>query len=477
MRPLPPVLALLALLITAPAASADVYCVDNPQCPPGGVAYDTPQGALDAANAGTDADSVHMGPGLYTGPFRVDEGTTLAGAGRGATTLTGPADAHILTVGGGRVRDLGLRLGDDATHGMLAGSGTATRVDVDGSALTTAGVGIGVDEFGFALTDSRVVMAHGTGIVGGELVLTDASIDAPTAYRHNDRRASLQRVLITGRTGIENVGGGLDADAVAIIVAGEGARAITAGPGFPFSTSELRHATLLGPAGTGTAVRAIADCDDGSEVSLLDSAIEGFALHVERTSPEGCGDGDPGPTVDVSLSRTAYDPDRVSQAGSGSLTTNQTIAATSLGLDADHVPQPGSPLIDAGDPAEPAGLDVRGLPRPSGAAPDLGAYEYQRDYDPVRRTRPKAVRLRARKIGPRRYRATATVIRKGGRGECTGGVARFKKIPGGARRKRFGAACRAKIVVRARPGTRLRVRFGGTETLKPKRSRTIRLRG
>jgi hypothetical protein len=48
---------------------------------------------------------------------------------------------------------------------------------------------------------------------------------------------------------------------------------------------------------------------------------------------------------------------------------------SALKVDAAGKPEPGSPLIDAGDPASfPAG-DILGVPRPGGAAPDAGAYE------------------------------------------------------------------------------------------------------
>ena len=36
---------------------------------------------------------------------------------------------------------------------------------------------------------------------------------------------------------------------------------------------------------------------------------------------------------------------------------------------------PGSPAIDAGDPASFPATDVTGAPRPRGRAPDAGAYE------------------------------------------------------------------------------------------------------
>jgi hypothetical protein len=41
-----------------------------------------------------------------------------------------------------------------------------------------------------------------------------------------------------------------------------------------------------------------------------------------------------------------------------------------------HALLPGSPAIDAADPTTFPGTDQRGVTRPQGAAPDIGAYEF-----------------------------------------------------------------------------------------------------
>ncbi|MEA2331121.1 MAG: hypothetical protein QOH58_1259 [Thermoleophilaceae bacterium] len=105
------------------------------------------------------------------------------------------------------------------------------------------------------------------------------------------------------------------------------------------------------------------------------------------------------------------------------------------------------------------------------AAPGLA-----QDYDVP--TKPKAVKLKAKKVGKRRYKVRATVVLKASqtKADCAGGKAKFTARPGGKLTTTFDAKCHADITVKANPGTKLKVRFGGTDALLPKSSRTIRLR-
>ena len=84
------------------------------------------------------------------------------------------------------------------------------------------------------------------------------------------------------------------------------------------------------------------------------------------------------------------------------------------------------------------------------------------------------MRLRL-KTGKRRYKVRATVVAAGGSCDCGGGAG-SPRGPAAALTTTFDAAChRGHHGAGARAGTRLKVRFGGTDTLKPKRSRRIRL--
>jgi hypothetical protein len=100
----------------------------------------------------------------------------------------------------------------------------------------------------------------------------------------------------------------------------------------------------------------------------------------------------------------------------------------------------------------------------------------QDDY--VVPTPPKAVKLTIKKVGKRRYKVRATVVLKANQRkiDCEGGVAKFTAKPGGSLKTTFDRKCHADITVKADPGTKLKVRFGGTDNLLPKTSRTVKLR-
>jgi len=62
--------------------------------------------------------------------------------------------------------------------------------------------------------------------------------------------------------------------------------------------------------------------------------------------------------------------------GPGNLSADPGFAAPAWGSDGDFHLTAGSPLIDAGDPTGAPSIDLEGLARPAGAAPDIGAHEY-----------------------------------------------------------------------------------------------------
>lgn len=92
-------------------------------------------------------------------------------------------------------------------------------------------------------------------------------------------------------------------------------------------------------------------------------------------------------------------------------------------------------------------------------------------------TRPKAVKLTVKKVGKLRYKVRATVVLYQDQvGSCEAAKATLTAVGLGKVTTTFDAACHADFKVRANRGTRLRARFGGTDTLLPRTSRTVRLR-
>lgn len=96
---------------------------------------------------------------------------------------------------------------------------------------------------------------------------------------------------------------------------------------------------------------------------------------------------------------------------------------------------------------------------------------------------PKALRLKARRVpGTRRYKVRATVVLKAGQDKsgCEGGKLVAKATPGGKLRTTFDARCHADFKVRVPRSlnprqVKLKGTFKGTDILRAKRSKTIRL--
>jgi hypothetical protein len=115
-------------------------------------------------------------------------------------------------------------------------------------------------------------------------------------------------------------------------------------------------------------------------VNLTNTIIRGVSAAL-AASPTGAG------KLTISASYSDYDPSGNYSAGNASIVeTNVSNVGDARFVDAaggDYRLLPGSPLIDAGDPATAQGLDLAGRPLVAdgngdgGARRDLGAFEFQ----------------------------------------------------------------------------------------------------
>lgn len=393
---------LLAFAFPAVAGATD-YCVDAvPACGPKNVA--SFQEALDKAAAATDADRVFLGASTYTAPvangFAYDNPggpVEIIGAGQDSSTPTivtsapGASD-HVLRLMGGpgsSLHDLKIELPPTAISGLrgLETNATARRITVVDAATVQTTPRVGVLLRGGVLEDSLVVLntnsdgvilVDGAGAVRGSRITasiglsSDGGVVERTDVNATTTGVVLQRNQTTIRSSQIRVSGGNATGFYAIVQPGSDTTVIADG------------VDLLGPAGPGaTGVRAETAYAPASSVSvtLTNSLLRGFpkALYAYAANY------DTG-SARIDASYSDYDASKNMSSG-----TNATITQTNVSNvgdvgfadvgDDDYRLLPGSPLVDAGDPATAQGLDLRGNPLLTDgnldgtARRDIGAFE------------------------------------------------------------------------------------------------------
>lgn len=307
----------------APAQAADL-CVD-PERPD---CYATIGAAVDDATA---QDRIVVAAGIY------DEPPVAAPAGRPVRIAgAGPSSTTLLT---------SLALLDPGS----AVSGLTIREAAVGLELAGRAQDIAVEA-----TETGVVLAGGR--------LTRVDVEAPVGVRASGA-SRIDVARLRGGSGVIAGAGTLELQDAEIAVAGAGADGIAAGCG---ASVQARHVSVIG---TGRAA-ARAACD-GADLELRDSVVWGdFAA--------GALDGDAVATIHAAY---AADPDHPHGP------TDLVLTASPFADGGDARPGPGSPLLDAGDPA-PLGagewpVDRDGLPRIADGngdgtlRRDIGAYERQ----------------------------------------------------------------------------------------------------
>jgi hypothetical protein len=401
-----------ALALGAPAAaSAVVYCVDNPSCPGGGVSQATLQGALDTAEASTTvADEIRLGPGTFTDPdgvsFAYDGGAdaandiTIRGAGPGQTILTQSQTDQILLrfeshSGQDRiVSDLTARAPDGMTRTFLFLPTQVSRVDLEALGSMPSGLGIHLGgnptssvsdvAIRFPKTGSNegIYQPNGTtSIVLGTIVAAHPL----TGFGTNNTYRKLR--IDGGQTGID-----LDLAGTTTM---EDIQVSFDGPGFalrhdvPFADSTLNasHLTLRGNGAAGSTGLETRTSETGPKTAttnLSNSVITGFEHALSRSVLGG------GTSADVAVKNSVLPFAGWLQSGTGAITADATNAdAADARLAADPAgflfPRFDSPALERADPAfTTSTTDLSGAERVVDAdgngvpTPDAGALEYRR---------------------------------------------------------------------------------------------------
>ena len=394
--------ALVAGALPAVAGAAD-YCVDT-DC--GGTKVATLEEALAQAANTADADRILLGAGDYEAPSASGFSYTASGSpveiigqGKGQTTLTSKPGGNngVLRLFGGAgssVHDLTIRLPENAASGLsgLLTANMAQRIEVvehptqmnhrsgRGPAERRHARGLERDARQRADNERRLLLhrrghraplaADARTGVYEQLWRHDRAL-APD--RHERRRPAYRGVTAiagsadplhgAGGTGISaTVQSGsnttVNADGVTIL-----------GPGLP-DTSGASASIFLVPA-------------QSAGISLTNSIIRGVSTALDAARPQLLPVRRWWPPPTRTTTRTATRPTGANASISDANVSNVGDAGFVDAAGGDYRLLPGSPLIDAGDPATAQGLDLDGNPlvadgnADGGARRDLGAFELQ----------------------------------------------------------------------------------------------------
>ena len=372
-------------------ASATDYCVgQNTSCAP--VNHrDKFQNALTAAAATPEADRVLLGAETYTAPT-IDgfvynapgSPVQIVGAGVGRTILTGPTGANsVLALSGAvgsEVSDLTIQIPQGAEAGLHTDN-VARRIEVDDATPFNAShTGVFLSN-GATLEDSTVTLVDGPtrGVFVVDGHVTHSTVTGATGITINT--GSIEGSRVKGLTGVEAYGGTSSIVSSQIIGGEDYGIHVGSYAWVDRTTVNADNVTILG-AGPGSGVYATTKLDTGwsAELHLTNSVIRGFASSL-GASALGTGEA----KVVASYSDYAPPSAGAAEGAKASISeaniSNVGNAGFADSAHGDFHLLPGSPLIDAGDPATVQGLDLDGNPLITDgtgdgtARRDIGAFE------------------------------------------------------------------------------------------------------
>jgi hypothetical protein len=391
--------ALVAAALPAVAGATD-YCVDaTAACGPKNVA--SFEQALDQADNTADADRVFLGADIYTAPdeggfkyYQASGPVEIIGQGAGQTILTNPGpgnDGAIVNLFGGAgtsIHDLTIRLPQDANMTGLMTTNTARRIEIVEDPTQTHNRAGAELEYGGTLEDSTVTLgtaqgsvAVGLGMGGGTV---RRSVLSARVGVSGDYGGTIERSRVTGSEGAVFAYRNVTAITASLVrfseSGGYGIFAVTRA-GFQ-TVVNADGVTIAGPGlpGTGAGVGTDPAPAESADINLTNSIIRGVSIPLFA---DAWGTGQ----AKVAASYSDYDqggPEGTSGTSSSITEANVSNVGDAGFVDAatgDYRLLPGSPLVDAGDPAAAQGLDLGGNPLVADgngdgtARRDLGAFE------------------------------------------------------------------------------------------------------
>jgi hypothetical protein len=375
-----PLLVAGGLALAQPALATD-YCVaPNTTC--GGVNVQSFQAALDAAAQNAGPDRVFLGAATYTAPsqgfiydpMNSDDPVEVAGAGNPATVLQGTSGAYrTLAVFGGSdtsIHDLRIVMPPNALSGAQAfrTNGTARNVSVtevvaqqknDRTGVVL--LGSGAFEQGFVGLDTEDAT---TGIVlSGGGSISDSTSYAGTSVATGG--GTIERSVLGARqAGVAIAHGSTAITSTRIATYESGSVGLPGEQIDGDAAVQMDGVTMIGPYNATNGGSAVS-LDNAYtpalsvDVALKNTLIRGYANNF-WVGADDMGSGH----VHLDASYSDYDSSLEDVVGSKASVTESHIsfAGDAPFGEEDLVPMAGSALIDAGDPTEPQGKDLRGNP-------------------------------------------------------------------------------------------------------------------
>jgi hypothetical protein len=408
----------VAMLVGPGSAAATTICVPafSAACPNSGgnVAKTDVEEAMSFQGADGTADQVLIAPGTYTedaaAGFEPPSGSkgsiepggsdplTIAGAGPGATILTSNATGNIFLVNlafNSRailMRDLTVRIPASFPDGLGAAfqidGDTLDNVDIvsrnEGSDGVASAVGTGNvfrngeirGESGGSVDDALrsdfsggVLLVEDAKVVGASWALQTTGAGSNLVARRVDvvGARTYGAIVTRGSLTVENSRLTTDAGVGFYVSASADAASLTA-----------NHVTVVNVGGTNPALEMEKSSGAAdAAMSVSNSILRGFSSGFDVNASAGPGIGHASLTVRYSNLSGTGTSSGVLDVATGNIDVNPLLAA-------DLSLPPGSPSVDAGDPAA-GGLatDFLGAARPADgngdgvARRDQGAFEYQ----------------------------------------------------------------------------------------------------
>ena len=392
----PAVLVAGALALAQPALATD-YCVQpNTTC--GGTQVDKLQVALDLAAFSPNADRIFLGTYKYIAPVatgftydRNDGPVEIVGAGNGNSVITGQSGGShvVLRMFGGpgsSLHDLEIKMPDSVATSTIAlwTNAVAKHISVVDNPITNANPRSGVALDGGVLDDSAVQMQiHGqTGGVSFQSAggtIRDSTVAARVAVASSYGGVVDRTGISASAVGVGASRGVTTVTSSEIYVDGLGSMGIDASVNAGENTTVFADGVnIIGtPGQTPIAVSATTSYAPASsvDVTVKNSIIRNFTTALDAGA-SGAGH------AHITASYSDYSaPSHTSGASAAISETNILNTGVAEG-DEGWVQVPGSPLIDAGDPAEAQGLDYVGNPLVTdgnldgNARRDIGAFEF-----------------------------------------------------------------------------------------------------